>query len=183
LIPLTRFLSDSYVYPTLIGFGLSLGALSERWIPGRGGSPRRALAVVMSLVVACAFAWQSLRASSHYRSSRDLWQHAYQQYPFDHRLCRNYANALLTEGAPTAAIHQYDECIARFGVEPYAKNRAIALYAAGRLAEARAALEALARARPQDPIVRKYLNRLDTGRPIEPSPDAKPDKQSDYDCP
>jgi predicted Zn-dependent protease len=66
-------------------------------------------------------------------------------------------------------------------VEPYAKNRAIALYAAGRLAEARAALEALARARPQDPIVRKYLNRLDTGRPIEPSPDAKPDKQSDYD--
>ena len=55
---------------------------------------------------------------------------------------------------------QYRLCARHFGTDMFDKNIAITLFSLGRNVEALAAFESLAQKRPDDPVIRKYLQRL-----------------------
>jgi hypothetical protein len=60
---------------------------------------------------------------------------------------------------------QYRSCATRFGAGDFDLNIAITLVVLGRAGEAEPILERLASARPQDPIVHKYLQLALQPRP------------------
>jgi tetratricopeptide (TPR) repeat protein len=141
LVPIKRFIADSYVYPVLPGLGLALGLLVEE-LPWRLG--RRllvpALAVGLGLLV--------MPASGRFRTTRDLWADARERYPDSWRMCRNWAVAMQEIGGPGRTLAATDECIAKFGADNFEKNRAVALFELGRREEA---AEWMRRALARDP--------------------------------
>jgi hypothetical protein len=135
LVPMRRFIADSYVYPVLPGLGVALGvglgaALARR--PGRLRLVRWAL--VPALAVGLGLL--AIPSSGRFRTTRDLWADAMEHYPNDWRMCRNWAVAMLEIGGPAKALAATDVCVERFGPANFEKNRAVALYELGRHGEA-----------------------------------------------
>ena len=135
LVPMRRFIADSYVYPVLPGLGVALGvglgaALARR--PGRLCLVRWAL--VPALAVGLGLL--AIPSSGRFRTTRDLWADAMEHYPNDWRMCRNWAVAMLEIGGPAKALAATDVCVERFGPANFEKNRAVALYELGRHGEA-----------------------------------------------
>ena len=159
LIPLSRFVADVYVYLPLAGVGWLLGA----WLDAsrlaeeeRGG--RVAAAVVAAVTVALMA--MALPSSARWRNSATLWADGFEQNPHDYRMCRNLGNAYNELGERERALALYQRCAATFGAGPFEKNIAVTLTRLGRTEEARAIFERLARERPGDPVVRRYLKQL-----------------------
>jgi hypothetical protein len=135
IIPMRRFIADSYVYPALPGIGIAVGAVFESLLAsmaGRLALVRRALvpAVAIGLgLLAIASSWR-------FRTTSDLWADAMEHYPDLWQPCRNWAVAMQEIGGPARTLEATDRCIARFGVANFEKNRAVALFELGRKEEA-----------------------------------------------
>jgi hypothetical protein len=135
LVPIRRFISDSYVYPVLPGVGVALGLALEAVLalrPGRLRLVRRAL--VPALAVGLGLL--AIPSSGRFRTTGDLWADAMEHYPTDWRMCRNWAVAMMEIGGPAKSLAATDLCIGRFGPANLEKNRAVALFELGRQDEA-----------------------------------------------
>jgi protein O-mannosyl-transferase len=135
LVPMRRFIADSYVYPTLPGVGLALAAALEALLAHFSNRVRLlhrlavpGLALVLGLL--------AFPAAGRFRTTRDLWADALERYPDYWPACRNWAVAMQEIGGPAKTLEATDQCIARFGVANFEKNRAVALFELGRQDEA-----------------------------------------------
>ena len=160
VVPLKRFLADSYLYPVLPGVGIALGLLCESLLLRRSGSLARWL-LVPALVLGLGLL--AIPASGRFRTTRDLWADARERYPDSWRMCRNWAVAMQEIGGPAKTLEATDKCIARFGTTNFEKNRAMALFELGRREEAGVWMrQALAR-EPTDRNVPTELLHLAAG--------------------
>jgi hypothetical protein len=135
LIPMRRFIADSYIYPVLPGLGIVVGALFENLLAvlhGRLALLRRALVPA----VAIGLGLLSIPSSGRFRTTSDLWADAMELHPDLWQPCRNWAVALQEIGGPEKTLQATDRCIARFGAANFEKNRAVALFELGRTDEA-----------------------------------------------
>lgn len=150
LLPLTRYLAETYTYLPLVGLALFAAGLFDvalaRRARTRGPEP---LWIALAAPLACALALlpATLAASAKWRDGVALWSQAYRRYPDSPQVCRGLGNAYFYQGAPAAALHQYERCAAAFGPEMFRHNQAVTLRALGRVTEA-AALEPTPRGAP-----------------------------------
>jgi hypothetical protein len=135
LVPMRRFIADSYIYPALPGLGLVVGALFENLLailPSRLALLRRALVPA----VAIGLGLLSIPSSGRFRTTGDLWADAMEVHPDLWQPCRNWAVAMQERAGPEKTLQATDHCIARFGEANFEKNRALALFDLGRTDEA-----------------------------------------------
>lgn len=173
LLPLTRYLADSYVYGSMLGVGWVLGACFDHWVAG-AGRHARALAAGVPLVAAALLGMLTVASSGRFRNSLTLWSHVAERYPDDYRVCRNLALAWYDVATAREALRGVDRCIARFGPEHFEMNRAEALYLLGRLDESewwfrRVEVRRRASGASADPRVGHYLGRIASRRSAAPS--------------
>jgi tetratricopeptide (TPR) repeat protein len=156
VVPLTRYLADSYVYLPLVGLAWFAGASWESLLP--------AIRPVWRWAGAGAIAASLLLASSTtattWRGSVALWQTVWQRYPDSPEVCLNLGNAYFERAEIATALRIYERCSRQFGPGHFAKNRAIALFSLGRRAEAARLFERLAVDHPDDPVIHRYLGQL-----------------------
>lgn len=144
LLPLVRFLADSYVYLPLVGAAWFLAATADalaHWVARI--SPRPALALRVGLPLAFVLRVVPPLAASQARFHDDLalWQHARGRYPHNAHVCRQWANAVAKLRGGEPGLEATDSCIAAFGPRLFVRNRAVLLEGLGRAQEARAWLE------------------------------------------
>lgn len=135
LIPMRRFIADSYIYPVLPGLGIAVGALFENLLAvvhSRFALLRRALVPA----VAVGLGLLTIPSSGRFRTTGDLWADAMELHPGMWQPCRNWAVAMQEIGGPEKSLQATDRCIARFGAANFEKNRAVALFELGRTDEA-----------------------------------------------
>jgi protein O-mannosyl-transferase len=135
LIPMRRFIADSYIYPALPGLGIAIAALFESLLAlghRRFALLRRALVPA----VAVGLGLLAIPSSGRFRTTSDLWADAMELFPDLWQPCRNWAVAMQEIGGPARTLEATDRCIARFGPANFEKNRAIALFELGRPDEA-----------------------------------------------
>jgi tetratricopeptide (TPR) repeat protein len=135
IIPMRRFIADSYVYPALPGLGITVAALFENllaWAQSRFALLRRALVPA----VAVGLGLLAIPSSGRFRTTSDLWADAMELHPNLWQPCRNWAVAMQELGGPEKTLQATDRCIGRFGAANFEKNRAIALFDLGRTDEA-----------------------------------------------
>jgi hypothetical protein len=135
IIPMRRFIADSYVYPVLPGIGIAIAAVFQNLIDRLQG---RFVLLQRMLVPAAAvgLGLLAIPSSGRFRNTADLWADAMDHYPDLWQPCRNWAAAMQEIGGPEKALRATDHCIARFGPANFEKNRAIALFDLGRREEA-----------------------------------------------
>jgi len=165
IVPLTRYLADSYVYLPLAGLAWLVGDGAESLLPAMRPAVRWAVGAGVGLCLlvassATALAWTDGIA---------LWKTVYQRYPDSPQVCLNLGNAYFERGRHRTALKIYEHCSGQFGPGHFAKNRAIALFMVGRRTEARQLFGELVRESPDDPGLRKYLRWLD-GEPLPAAP-------------
>ena len=135
LIPMRRFIADSYVYPALPGLGIAVAAVFEHLLAlakGRLPIVRRALVPA----VAIGLGLLVLPSASRFRTTSDLWADAMEHYPDLWQPCRNWAVAMNELGGAARTLEATDRCVARFGPANFEKNRSVALFELGRREEA-----------------------------------------------
>ena len=138
IVPIRRFIADSYLYPVLPGVGIALALALEGVLAHVPNHPRHLRSLRWALVPALALCLGLLLipASGRFRTTMDLWDDARQRYPSYWRPCRNWAVAMQEIGGPAKTLEATDHCIARFGPDHFEKNRAVALFELGRHEEA-----------------------------------------------
>ena len=135
IVPIRRFIADSYLYPVLPGVGIALALTLEGLLarlPGRLRIVRWTLVPALALFLGLLV----IPASGRFRTTVDLWDDARQRYPSYWRPCRNWAVAMQEISGPAKTLEATDQCIARFGPDHFEKNRAVALFELGRNEEA-----------------------------------------------
>ncbi|HLG18909.1 MAG TPA: hypothetical protein VI895_03715 [Bdellovibrionota bacterium] len=115
LIPLTRFLADSYVYFPLVGFSLFFGDRFESFTPHFSKPLWRTLGLMFICSVFVLMAIRTTAAILPWRDSVQLWQAVYQKYPDRPYVCRFLGDAYGTMGDYHAALLRYDTCGKIFG--------------------------------------------------------------------
>lgn len=152
LVPLVRFLADSYLYPALVGVGWAVGALCE--------TDRRRLARLRNLAIptiSLALAWIALWTSLGWRDGVALWTRVSARYPDSPQVCRNLGNAFFEAHRLDEALAGYQRCAARFGPVAFDKNIGITLVSLRRFAEADIVLTRAAARQPGDAGIDRYL--------------------------
>jgi hypothetical protein len=135
LVPMRRFIADSYVYPALPGVGIALGiALTD--LVDRVPHGLRLVRTLLVPIVAVGLALLAVPSSGRFRNTATLWADAMEQNPSSWQMCRNWAVAMVELGGPAKSLAATDTCIERFGREHFEKNRAVALFDLGRADEA-----------------------------------------------
>lgn len=157
LVPLVRYLADTYVHGPLVGLSIFVALLIDRGLE-RGASAR--VARWLFGLLATLLVMLLLPSEMRFHDSVSLWQDAFEKNPHDYRICQNLTTAHYDTDGPAGALAAADMCIARFGPEHFEKNRGIALFRLGRSEEARMDLEHAAERRPDDPVIQYYLARL-----------------------
>ncbi|HKP58847.1 MAG TPA: tetratricopeptide repeat protein [Polyangiales bacterium] len=159
LIPLVRYVADSYVYLPLIGCALYTGALADGLVarvPRLLPLFRVALPALVLFACLPAFA----RSQARFRDDRALWVHALRRYPYNPRLCRQWANGVVKRDGPAQGLSATELCVKQFGDELFAKNKGMLLGRLGRFDEAKSWLERALERHPNDASVRAALASL-----------------------
>lgn len=159
VVPLVRYLADSYVYLPLVGLAWLVGAGAE----GIGSRLGRAWAWGLGGAAAAALLFGATTTAMAWHDSVALWATVYERYPDSPQVCLNFGNAFFEQGKPQTALALYERCSRQFGPQHFAKNRAVALFTLGRYAEAEPILRDLAGRFPEDLVIRKYLGYLARG--------------------
>jgi hypothetical protein len=156
IVPLNRFLADSYVYLPLVGLAWAAGALLESRLPAR-------VTAAIGLAGGVALLALTLNASARWRNGVELWSSVWAAYPDSAQVCRDLGTALNEAGNAPAALAHYQACARWFGPALFEKNIAITLVILGRTAEAIPLFRRLAAEHPEDPVVQGYWRRLAPG--------------------
>ena len=135
LVPMRRFIADSYVYPALPGIGIAFGiALTD--LLGRAPTGLRLVRTSIVPIIAVGLALLTIPSSGRFRNTASLWADAMERNPSSWQMCRDWAVATVEVGGPAKSLAATDTCIERFGREHFEKNRAVALFDLGRTDEA-----------------------------------------------
>jgi len=135
LVPMRRFIADSYVYPALPGVGIAFGmALTD--LLARAPNGLRLVRSLIVPVVAVGLALLAVPSSGRFRNTASLWADAMESNPASWQMCRNWAVAMVELGGPAKSLAATDTCIERFGRDHFEKNRAVALFDLGHVEEA-----------------------------------------------
>lgn len=153
IVPLTRYLADSYLYLPLCGVAWMVGAGIDGLIYARRSAALLAL-------TALALSWPLHQAAQPWRDGLSLWRDVAQRYPDSPEVCLNLGNAWFEAHQLEPARATYSDCARRFGPAPYQRNLAVTLAQLGRREEALAILRRLSQTQPGDPVVQKYLRLL-----------------------
>jgi hypothetical protein len=156
LIPLARFLADSYLYLPLVGAAWCAGALVDA---GLELVRSQWLQYAPPLIVVLACLPGSLHSQSRFADDEALWTQALRRYAHP-RVCRLWANGVAKRRGPAGGLQATELCMREFGDSLFAKNRAILLARLGRFDEAREQLEREQRKHPEDAGVRRALEDL-----------------------
>lgn len=114
LIPLVRYLADSYLHGPLVGFGLLVGLALDRLLERLG--PPRARRETFTLALSGGLSVLMLIPSEmRFHDSVSLWRHTFERNPHDYRLCQNLMLAHYDTDGPAAVLAEGEACIARFG--------------------------------------------------------------------
>jgi hypothetical protein len=159
LIPLVRYVADSYVYLPLIGAAFCAGALADALVT-QFERIAPVLRYALPLFIAFACVPPFLRSQHRFSDDRALWAHALERYPSNPRVCRQWANGTAKVRGPEPGLRATDRCLQAFGDELFAKNKGVLLGRLGRFDEARAWLERARQLRPADASVRSALASL-----------------------
>lgn len=159
LIPLTRFVADTYVYIPLTFLAVAIGVAFDRFLE-RVGERARLYARAVPVASAIVLAMLALPASARYRNSLTLWAQAFQANPHDSRLCQNWEESVRTLRGPAEGLAAIERCIATFGPRGFHKNRGMALVQLGREREALAEFEIVQRAYPEDRAVAALIAEI-----------------------
>jgi hypothetical protein len=179
IVPMRRFIADSYVYPVLPGLGIAMASLFE-YLLNRSSVHGRLVLLRRASVpaVAIGLGLLAIPSSGRFRTTSALWEDAMEHYPDLWQPCRNWAVAMQEIGGPARTLQATDRCIARFGSANFEKNRAVALFELGRKEEAAKWMrQSLAR----DPTERNAppeLLRLADKQEAGPSPSVERDLPS-----
>ncbi|MBI5533676.1 MAG: hypothetical protein HY898_13230 [Deltaproteobacteria bacterium] len=163
LIPLVRYLADSYVYLPLAGLAWSVGAACDalgeairprpRWLHlAFAGAGVVGLAVIASSSIGRVPVW---------RNGVTLWTDVALHAPPSPNVCRQLGNAYNELEQHDRALAQYQACARQFDPALFRSNIGVTLFVLGRHDEARDAFRAILLDRPGDPIALKYLGLLD----------------------
>ena len=143
LLPLARYLADSYVYLPLVGaawwFGLLVDGLLHT-LPERESVRARVLALLPALLVAALCLPAFSRSQARFADDEQLWSHALARFPHP-RVCRQWANGVAYVHGAEPGLEATERCIAQFGDSLFVRNKAVLLTRLGRDSEARAWLE------------------------------------------
>ncbi len=160
LIPLTRYLADSYLYLPLMGLAWCAGAcvdsLAQRF---ERLQPMLRWALPALVLVLCVPGF--MRSQARFADDHALWSHTHARFPDNARVCRQWANGSAIVRGPIEGLRATDVCIARFGDALFAKNKGVLLGMLGRFDEARSWLERARLQRPNDPAVQSARRELD----------------------
>lgn len=159
LLPLTRYLADTYVLLPLLGISLALGLGFDRLLE-RVGDRAPAYAVGGPIVVAFTLALLTVPASARYHDSLALWDHARRLNPQVGRICRNWAVAVVNARPSDEALAAIDSCAARFGPVGLHRARGRVFLELGRHAEALAEFELALVDTPDAVPVREMVARM-----------------------
>ena len=162
LMPLSRQYANSYVYLSLAGLVLALGAALAPYV-ARLRFPFKNLVAALILVGLGALGYSAHHQEQVYRDGIHLWQRVMVDYPDSPQVCRNMGNAWIYRdmNEPARAAAVYEKCIAQLGDRQFfLKNLAIAHFSAGNRELATTLLREMQTLNPDDPIARKYLNLL-----------------------
>lgn len=159
LIPLVRYLADSYVYLPLIGAAFCAGALADA-LATRFERIAPVLRWALPLVVSVACIPPLFHSQARFADDRALWGHALERYPYNPRLCRMWANGMVKARGPEVGLRATERCLEVFGDELFAKNKGVLLGRLGRFDEAREWLERARKLRPTDLSVQSALANL-----------------------
>jgi protein O-mannosyl-transferase len=163
LIPLVRYLADSYVYLPLIGAALCAGAVMDALVEAVAARASRIVPVLrysVPIAIALLCVPPLLRSQARWVSDEALWGHALNRYPYNPRVCRMWANGVAKRNGPEPGLQATDRCVSIFGDELFAKNKGVLLGELGRFDEARQWLERARRRHPSDASVRDALAKL-----------------------
>lgn len=131
VIPLHRYLADSYLYAALIGIGIAAGAVVDAVTAKL--EARTPLVIAATVALVTAFAPVVGRSILRFESDVALYGHAHKRYPASLMLCRLWCTS---DPHPAVVLRSSDECIARFGPRTFEKYRSVALFDLGRTDEA-----------------------------------------------
>lgn len=166
VVPLSRQYANSYVYLSLAGLVLAVGAASAPYVKRAGHSVRVVAASVVFIVLAGLGIAANLQERV-YREGVSLWSAVYAAYPDSPQVCRNLGNAWLygDRNEPAKAAATYQHCIDTIGNRPFfLKNLAVAKFREGDVDAARALFLELLETRGPDATADKYLKMIE-GRP------------------
>lgn len=163
LIPLTRYIADTYLFlpriglTILIAFAIARIGATHFFVEIK---PLRWGAIALVTITVFTFAGLSRAQLQHWQSSPALWRRALTFHPESPQLCRLYGHAFNETHHPQRALDVYHECAARFGMNDFAMNIAITEYMVGNRAEAKRLFESILKTHPNDERALKYLKQL-----------------------
>ena len=136
LIPLARYLADSYVYLPLAGVAWCAGACADGLAQALRRSKLRALQFALPLLIALACLPALGRSQRRFADDAALWAHALRRYPHP-RICRMWANGIANTRGPGPGLEATESCMREFGDGLFARNKGLLLVKLGRFDEAR----------------------------------------------
>lgn len=123
VLPITRFLADSYLYCALIGLGWIAGAILDG-VTAATGTRLRGLAAALPWLTALALMPPFLLSSERFVDDEHLWAHAMGRFPDHPRICRQWANGVAEARGAEQGLAATEQCIAKFGPALFSRNRA-----------------------------------------------------------
>jgi protein O-mannosyl-transferase len=161
LVPLTRYLSDTYLFAPLIGVAV-IAASALAAVPR--GSRWRAVATTAAVGVLLTLGVASFSQARVWSSSERLWQRTMRYHPDNPIVCRMLGEGQIESGRPASAIATYTNCVKRFGVAPFANNLGVAHFLLGEHDRAAIYFRWILARRPEDPRALKYLRLIERAR-------------------
>lgn len=159
LVPLRRFVADSYLLVPLLGLALAAGAALCR-LEARLSRPLRVLLRGGVGIYLVGLWLLSLGQVAIWSDSTALWSHQMRIDGRSPQVCRMLANAHAEAGELHRAEATYRACGARFGPELFDKNLAIVLFLQERYGEATQLLRRVLARSPDDPTAHRYLAEI-----------------------
>jgi tetratricopeptide (TPR) repeat protein len=163
LLPLVRYLADTFVYLPMAGVAWCAGAVGEEIAHALAARGRRALSAgaIAAVALVTALGVFAFRRTFAWRSGVTLWTDVILRTPPSPNACRQLGNAHHEAGDPARALAQYRLCAKAFGPDLFETNIAVTLFVLGRRDEAREAFRAILAKRPGDPLALRYLGQLE----------------------
>ncbi len=159
LMPLRRYIADTYLFLPMIGIALIVAygfqQLQKHWSAAinRGAM----LSFLLLLLGWMGLTWKQIRV---WKDAPSLWENVSRYHPNSPRLCRMLGNSYNKTKQLKKAVTVYQRCIKRFGPAMYRNNLAITYLLLGQWRKARHQFRSILQNRPGDRKARYYLQMI-----------------------
>ena len=155
LIPLQRFLADTYVFLPMTGLAVCVAFILERLYLSSKDTVWRSLRIVLVCLLLCGMTLSWFQARI-WRGSPSLWAHTI-QFHFHPRVCRSLGHAYIQAIQYDKAILTYKLCMKHFGMGLYTNNLGLAYFLKRDYQKAYEIFLRIQKDNPRDTRAAKYL--------------------------